>query len=89
MPGIISEMDAAIFTVRDLNRHSARVLATCDRLGSVRIRSRNGRIYSLQREDRPNQPAPLPDFAARRRAAKLKSMTPRESEALDKLMAGE
>lgn len=89
MSGIMSDMDTATFTVRDINRHWAKVLATCDRLGAVRIRSRNGRIYSLQREDQPNQSGPLPDFAARRRAAGLKTMTRQQSEALDKLMAGE
>ena len=35
------------FTVRDLDRQPAAVLEVCDLKGSVRIRRRNGRSYTL------------------------------------------
>lgn len=36
------------FTVRDLNRQPAAILQACDERGSVRIRTRDGRIYDLR-----------------------------------------
>lgn len=84
----MSDMDTATFTIRDVNRQLAKVLAACDRLGVVQIRGRNGRRYSLRVEGLPALSKPLPDFAGRRRAANLKPMTARESEALDGLIAG-
>jgi hypothetical protein len=94
----MSDMDKlseepADFTVRDMNRHMAKVLETCDRLGVVRIKSRKGQTYEL----RPEAPAKrkkgskptYPDFAARRKAIGLPMMTKKQSEMLDKLIAGE
>lgn len=83
----------ADFTVRDMNRHMASVLAACDRLGVVRIRSRKGQTYEL-RSQAPPKPAKgskpaFPDFAARRKAIGLPMMTKKQSELLDKLIAGE
>ncbi|MDW8311014.1 MAG: hypothetical protein RMK20_16705 [Verrucomicrobiales bacterium] len=40
------------FTVRDLDRQPAKVLAACDKEGAVRIRRRNGHTYTL----RPDEP---------------------------------
>ena len=79
------------FTVRDLNRHLAKVLEACDRVGLIRIRSRKGTTYQLRPES-PASAAPkaeYPDFAARRRALKMPMMTKAQSEHLDKLIAGE
>lgn len=85
--------ERAEFTVRDMNRHMAKVLAACDRLGVVRIKSLKGQTYEL----RPEPPAKRkggskparPDFAARRKASGLPMMTKKQSEALDNLIAGE
>lgn len=80
------------FTIRDLNRHPSKVLEACDRVGSVRIRSRKGRIYRLQAEPAPETAASAssrPDFAARRRALGMPRMTRTQSELLDRLIAGE
>ncbi len=38
------------FTVRDLSRNAAALLAACERRGMVRIRSRSGKAYVLQPE---------------------------------------
>lgn len=83
----------AEFTVRDLNRHPASVLAACDRLGAVRIRSRKGQTYELcakpDREISPEAKPRIPDFAARRKAIGMPKMTKKQSDLLDKLIAGE
>ena len=85
------ETSTTDFTVRDLNRHLAKVLEACDRVGLIRIRSRKGTTYQLCPEP-PAAAAPkaeYPDFAARRRALKMPMMTKAQSEHLDKLIAGE
>lgn len=85
----------ADFTVRDMNRHLAKVLAACDRLGVVRIRSRKGQTYELRPQAPPpptatgDRPEGYPDFAARRKAIGLPMMTKKQREQLDKLIAGE
>ncbi len=83
----------ADFTVRDLNRHPAEVLAACDRLGVIRIKSRKGQTYELRLAPAPD-PAETPkkaypDFAARRRAMGMPMMTPEQRDQLDRLIAGE
>lgn len=85
--------EPAEFTVRDMNRHMAEVLAACDRLGVVRIKSRKGQTYELRLKapaarKKGNKPA-YPDFAARRKAIGLPMMTKKQREMLDKLIAGE
>jgi hypothetical protein len=89
MSGMMSDMKTATFTVRDLNRHLGKVLETCDRFGAVRIRSRAGKTYALRVESGEAKAAAVPDFAARRRAAGMKTMGPVASEALDRAIAGE
>lgn len=81
------------FTVRDLNRQPANVLAACDRLGMVSIRSRKGQTYEM-RPRQPSSPAngtkpAYPDFAARRRALGMPMMTKKQRDMLDKMIAGE
>ena len=85
----MSDMVADTFTVRDLNRKTAKVLEICDRLGTVHIRTRAGKVYSLQVEAAGSKMGSLPDFAARRRKAGMKRMSAAESAALDRLIGGE
>jgi hypothetical protein len=86
------------FTVRDLNRQTAAVLAACDRAGRVRIRRRNGREYELRpvAEDYSDLIRPARNVAeiiARKRETYarlgLRPMTPTQSAELDRLIAGE
>ncbi|MEO8352600.1 MAG: hypothetical protein ABI680_12760 [Chthoniobacteraceae bacterium] len=82
------------FTVRDLNRHLSEVLDACNRLGSVVIRARSGDTYELRRhtpkkKSAKEKKAAYPDFAARRKAIGMPMMTKAQSEALDRLIAGE
>ena len=80
----------AEFTLRDLNRQPARVMAACDRMGVVRIRSRKGRLYEIRSECvAPEPPAGMPDFAVRRMAMGLLKMTRRQDNQLDQLIAGD
>jgi hypothetical protein len=86
-----SKASNADFSVRDLNRSLAKVLAACDRLGVVRISSRKGRTYELRAQPSatPVGEKPIPDFAARRKAVGMQMMTKEQSERLDRLIAGE
>ena len=91
------DMPAIEFTVRDLNRQTAKVLETCDQEGTVRIQSRSGKSYEL----RACQPEPAPVSGnqairewvkmnrARRAALRIPKMTKEQSEMLDRLIAGE
>ncbi len=85
------------FTVRDLNRQPAKVLAACDLQGAVRIRTRDGRSYSLKPEI-PTSPrtAQVDSLVARRqrlrqrlRAAGFVPPSPAEIERINRLIAGE
>lgn len=84
----MSDMTVASFTVRDLNRQPARVLAACDRLGAVQIRSRGGKLYWLKAERQKGKPR-LPDFSARRKAVGMKPLGKQAAALLDRLIAGE
>lgn len=53
--------DMKTFTVRDLDRSPAKVLAAADRDGIARVRSRTGRTYAVKPE---TTAAPKPDWAA-------------------------
>lgn len=81
------------FTVRDLDRQPARVLAACDTEGAVRIRSRHGRSYRLLSEAGPEGMRLPPDFAERhlKRIAKLfpRPISAAQTRLADKLIAGE
>ncbi len=90
MSDIMSDMSAAIFTARDLSRKTAAVLKAAARLGSVRIRTRAGKSFSLRAEpEKPGAAVALPDFAARRRAAGMERMTAEQERLLDKLIGSE
>jgi hypothetical protein len=57
------------FTVRDLNRSSAKVLATAKREGGVRVCGRNGDSFTVRHEGRAGQTAPdWKQFVAEHRA---------------------
>ena len=82
--------DMKTFTVRQMDREPAVVLDAADRDGAVRIRRRDGRIYSVQ----PVMAASakitsVPDFAARRKAIFSKPIPASQVRLVDKLIAGE
>lgn len=85
----------SIFTARDLNRQPAAILKACDKFGSVRIQTRDGRAYSLRAE-----PAAASDpglsflermkrHHARMKAAGWVQPTPAQMELIDRIIAGE
>ena len=81
------------FTVRDLNRQPAAILTACDQLGSVRIRTRDGRTYELRNE----KPAVCGsragiDFPALWRRMRVAGCVPpsaAETERIHRIIAGE
>lgn len=85
------------FTLRDLNRQPAKVLAACDRHGVVRIRTRDGRAYRLKPEgEEPERTAQVESLPARRqrlraqlRAAGFVPPSPDEFERINRLIAGD
>jgi hypothetical protein len=81
------------FTARDLNRSPAKVLAAADRDGVARVRSRNGRTYSVKPEAPQASKVDWEAFVNQRRAAIKRLGMPRISRAdaakLDRLIAGE
>ena len=84
---ILSDMKT--YTVRDLDREPSAVLDACDAEGAVLIRRRDGRTYALRPERAPQRRAIFPDFAARMRAMGMPKISKRDSDAVDKLIAGE
>jgi len=82
--------DMKTFTVRELDREPAAVLDAADKEGAVRIKRRDGRIYSVQ----PLMAASarissIPDFAARRKAIFSRPIPVSQVKLVDKLIAGE
>ena len=88
---------APSFSLRDLNRQPAKVLAACDLHGTVRLRTRGGRSYSLKREtSEPDRTAKVESLVARRqrlrqqlRAAGFVPPSPAEMERINRIIAGE
>jgi len=82
--------DMKTFTVRELDRAPAVVLDAADNEGEVRIKRRNGRLYSLQPVGATaSRITSLPDFAARRKAIFSKPIPASQVRLVDKLIAGE
>jgi hypothetical protein len=81
--------DMKTFTVRDMDREPSTVLDACDREGEVRIRRRDGRIYTLQAENGADHIIALPDFEGRLHRIFKKPLSARQIKLLDKLVAGE
>jgi len=82
--------DMKVFTVRDLDRKPSTVLDAADRDGSVRVKRRDGRTYSVRPEGNASaRILSLPDFARRRKAISNKSIPASRARRADKLIAGE
>jgi hypothetical protein len=81
--------DMKTYTVRDLDREPGAVLDACDAEGSVLIRRRDGRTYSLRPERPAQRRAVFPDFLARQRAMGMPKISKRNAAAVDKLLRGE
>ncbi len=82
--------DMKTFTVRELDRSPATVLAACDRDGEARIRHRDGRAYRIQPEAAPARfITSIPDFAARRRKLFPKALSKSQTARVDQMLRGE
>ncbi|MDB6127923.1 MAG: hypothetical protein JWM35_1819 [Verrucomicrobia bacterium] len=85
--------DMKTFTVRDLDRTPAKVLAAADRDGVARVRQRNGRAYEVRPAPTISAKPDWPEFARQRREAIAQLRMPRISKSLatklDLLIAGE
>jgi hypothetical protein len=85
--------DMTTFTVRELDREPARILDLCDAEGAVRVRRRDGRLYTIRRD--PSSPAPgswSKSIAHRRK--RLKEIFPKpipikQVREVDRMIAGE
>lgn len=82
--------DMKTFTVRQLDRETAKVMEACDTYGAVRIRRRDGRSYTLEAEHKKDVLINPPDIMARlkRQFPKMK-VSRKQSDLADKLIAGE
>lgn len=84
-----------VFTARDLNRQPATILKACDKFGSVRIQTRDGRAYSLRAEPAAANAAGLSFMErmkrhdARMKAAGWVPPTRSQLEIMDRIIAGE
>ena len=82
--------DMKTFTVRELDRQPAAVLAASTRDGAARIRSRDGSTFVLTPEKEPKRTmTALPDFAARRRKIFPKTLTKEQTRQVDQFIRGE
>jgi hypothetical protein len=82
--------DMKTFTVRQLDRETAKVMEACDTYGAVRIRRRDGRTYTLEAEHKKDFVFNPPDIMARlkKQFPKMK-ISRKQSDFADKLIAGE
>ena len=81
--------DMKTFTVRQLDRETARVMEACDTDGSVKIRRRDGRSYTLEADHKHVVINP-PDIMARLKKQFGEVVISRKQARLaDKLLAGE
>jgi hypothetical protein len=81
--------DMKTFTVRALDREPASVLDAADREGIVRIKRRDGRLYSIRPEPRAKKITAIPDFRARLKKIFPKSIPASQVAMVDRLIAGE
>ena len=81
--------DMKTFTVRQLDREPSAVLDAADKDGVVRIKRRDGRLYSIQPEVRSGRITELPDFRARIKKIFPKPISRAQARMFDKLVAGE
>ena len=95
MMSVMSERKA--YTVRDMNRNTAKVLEACREYGSATIRSRNGDEYRITPVQKQDSPQPRSSFVERMRAhqKQLQEMgaagpaTEEGMERLNQIIAGE
>lgn len=82
--------DMKTFTVRQLDRETARVMEACDKYGAVKIRRRDGRTYTMQAD--PNGNFSMRDWLAERERkskelfAGVRPMTKKEAREFFKLI---
>jgi hypothetical protein len=77
------------FTVRELDRVPNAVLDASDRDGAVKIRRRDGRLYTVRPDAGPERITALPDFRARLAKLFPNQIPAAQSRLVDKLLAGE
>ncbi len=86
---------AAVFTLSDLNRQPAKVLAAVRKFGSAEIRTRDGEVFTFAAKVEPlQQPVAkeFPDFKARwKKMRELGHVPPpaSENDRIDRIIAGE
>ena len=81
------------FTVRQLDRETARVMEACDTYGAVRIKRRDGRTYTLQSDHSKTNGAAW-DRWWEEREKQVKAIFPdpltrKQTRAVDRMIAGE
>jgi hypothetical protein len=85
----------AVFSLRDLNRQPAKVLAAVRKFGAAEIRTRSGEVFTVSAQPRQvdgRAARRFPDFSAR--WMKLRGLghvppTLAENEHIDRIIAGE
>ncbi|HVT26851.1 MAG TPA: hypothetical protein VHE81_02425 [Lacipirellulaceae bacterium] len=85
----------AVFSLRDLNRQPAKVLAAVRKFGSAEIRTRSGEVFTVSARPRQVDGGAVkrfPDFSARwKKLRELGHVPPSlaENEHIDRIVAGE
>ena len=88
MSDIMSDMKT--FTVRQLDRETAKVMEACDTYGAVGIKRRDGRSYTLAADEKRKTVINPPDIMARlRRTFGDTVISDKQAAFVDKLIAGE
>lgn len=84
-----------VFTLRDLNRQPAKVLAEVRKFGSAEIRTRSGEVFTMAvkaEEPTKGAGAGLPDFEAHWKRLRELGLVPppaAENERINRIIAGE
>lgn len=81
--------DMKTFTVRELDREPAAVLDAADRDGAVRVKRRDGRLYTVRPEAKTGKITALPDFRGRLKKIFPKPIPAAQVAIVDRLIAGE
>jgi hypothetical protein len=83
-----------VFTLRDLNRQPAKVLAEVRKFGSAEIRTRSGEAFTIAvRDEEPTKAGTgVPNFEAHWKRLRELGLVPppaSENERIDRIIAGE
>lgn len=83
-----------VFTLRDLNRQPAKVLAEVRKFGSAEIRTRSGEVFTMTVKAEPSRKAgaKLPDFEAHWKRLRELGLVPpaaADNERINRILAGE